>query len=61
MQTLSPAQLAAHIDHTLLKPDASAAQIEKLCAEAREHRFFLRLRQWLVGRPCAAFVWTTAT
>jgi deoxyribose-phosphate aldolase len=38
--TLSPAQLATYIDHTLLKPDASLAQIEKLCAEAREHHFF---------------------
>jgi deoxyribose-phosphate aldolase len=37
---LTPAQLAAFIDHTLLKPDASAAQIEQLCAEAREHKFF---------------------
>jgi deoxyribose-phosphate aldolase len=37
---LTPAQLAAFIDHTLLKPDANAAQIEKLCAEAREHKFF---------------------
>ena len=37
---LSPAQLAAFIDHTLLKPDASLAQIEQLCAEAREHHFF---------------------
>jgi deoxyribose-phosphate aldolase len=37
---LTPAQLAAHIDHTLLKPDASLAQIEKLCAEAREYKFF---------------------
>ena len=37
---LSAAQLAAYIDHTLLKPDASAAQIEQLCAEAREHHFF---------------------
>jgi deoxyribose-phosphate aldolase len=37
---LTPAQLAAFIDHTLLKPDATAAQIEKLCAEAREHKFF---------------------
>jgi len=36
---LTPAQLAAYIDHTLLKPDASREQIEKLCAEAREHRF----------------------
>jgi deoxyribose-phosphate aldolase len=37
---LSPAQLAAFIDHTLLKPDASLAQIEQLCTEAREHHFF---------------------
>ena len=37
---LTPAQIAAFIDHTLLKPDASAAQIEQLCAEAREHKFF---------------------
>jgi len=36
----SPAELAAYVDHTLLKPDASLAQIEKLCAEAREHHFF---------------------
>lgn len=32
--------LARHIDHTLLKADASARDIEKLCAEAREHGFF---------------------
>jgi deoxyribose-phosphate aldolase len=38
--SFTPAQLAAFIDHTLLKPDASAAQIEQLCAEAREHGFF---------------------
>jgi deoxyribose-phosphate aldolase len=31
--------LASYIDHTLLKPDASLKDIEKLCAEAREHRF----------------------
>ena len=37
---LTAAQLAAYIDHTLLKPDATAAQIEQLCAEAREHKFF---------------------
>jgi len=39
-QILSPAQLAACIDYTLLKADASAGDIEKLCAEAREHKFF---------------------
>lgn len=38
--TLSPAQLAAYIDHTLLKADATAKDIEKLCAEARAHRFY---------------------
>jgi len=38
-QTFSPAQLAAFIDHTLLKADATAADIEKLCAEARENNF----------------------
>src|SRR5690606_18481973 len=39
IQTLTPAELAAYIDHTLLKPDAVARDIEKLCAEAREHNF----------------------
>jgi deoxyribose-phosphate aldolase len=32
--------IARYIDHTLLKPDATQAQIEKLCAEAREYHFF---------------------
>lgn len=36
---LPGAVLAAMIDHTLLKPDATADQIKKLCAEAREHKF----------------------
>ena len=31
--------LAKYIDHTLLKPDATRAQLEKLCREAREHHF----------------------
>lgn len=31
--------LAKFIDHTLLKPEASRAQIEALCAEAAEHNF----------------------
>jgi deoxyribose-phosphate aldolase len=31
--------LAPLIDHTLLKPDASRGDIEKLCSEAREFRF----------------------
>ncbi len=32
--------IARYIDHTNLKPDASKADIERLCAEAREHKFF---------------------
>jgi len=32
-------EIAAAIDHTLLKPDATRAQIETLCREAREHGF----------------------
>ena len=32
-------ELAKYIDHTLLKPDATKAQIETLCAEAVEHHF----------------------
>jgi deoxyribose-phosphate aldolase len=32
-------ELAAYIDHTLLRADATAADIRRLCAEAREHRF----------------------
>ena len=37
---MSPRDLARHIDHTLLKADVSAHDIEKLCAEAREHHFW---------------------
>lgn len=31
--------LAGRIDHTLLKATATQAQVEELCAEAREHKF----------------------
>jgi deoxyribose-phosphate aldolase len=37
---LSKSDLAGMIDHTLLKPDATEAQIEKLCTEAVHHGFF---------------------
>lgn len=39
MNKPSARQLAGMIDHTLLKPDAGIRQVEKICAEAREHRF----------------------
>lgn len=32
--------LASYIDHTLLKPDATEAQIRQLCKEAIENKFF---------------------
>jgi hypothetical protein len=36
---LLPKSIPATIDHTLLKLDATPAQIDNLCAEARVHRF----------------------
>lgn len=33
------AALARYIDHTLLKPEATAAQIDRLCDECLEHNF----------------------
>ena len=33
---ISPAELPKYIDHTLLKADAKPADIEKLCAEAKQ-------------------------
>ncbi len=35
----SPQNLAAVLDHTLLKPDATRMQVLQLCHEAAEHRF----------------------
>src|SRR5437868_2967743 len=35
----SPASLAAVLDHTLLKPEATRAQVIRLCHEASEHGF----------------------
>lgn len=37
---LVPSDLSKFIDHTLLKPEATAEQIDKLCDEAREHNFY---------------------
>lgn len=50
--------LAACIDHTLLKPEGTLAQLEKLCSEAREYQFatvcvngvyVARAAKWLQG------------
>ncbi len=36
---MTPSQLAATIDHTLLKPEAGAAEVSRLVEEAIRHRF----------------------
>jgi len=40
MATLSARDIARRIDHTLFAADATRGDIEKLCAEAKEHFFF---------------------
>ena len=37
--SLTASELAGTIDHTLLKPEATGATVDALCAEAREFRF----------------------
>ncbi|MBI0576398.1 deoxyribose-phosphate aldolase [Neobacillus cucumis] len=37
---MTTVKIAAMIDHTLLKPDATRQQIETLCQEAKEFQFF---------------------
>lgn len=50
MTELSTAELAAMIDHTILAPNASEADVRRLCAEAREHGF---------ASVCANPVWAS--
>jgi deoxyribose-phosphate aldolase len=35
----TPGDLAGYLDHTLLAPGATRVELERLCREAREHRF----------------------
>ena len=37
---LRPADVARYIDHTLLKPEATREQVDKLCEEAAEYGFY---------------------
>jgi len=57
---LTPDKVAKLIDHTLLKPEATAEEIEKLCKEAAQHSFYSvcvnpvwvsKARQLLRGTP----------
>jgi len=36
---MSPAELAARIDHTILKPEATSAEVHRVATEAMQHRF----------------------
>lgn len=38
-EAAGPRRVADFVDHTLLKPEATAGDIDTLCAEARQHRF----------------------
>lgn len=40
LKNLTPEDIAQYIDHTLLKPEATRAQIQKLCEEALVHKFY---------------------
>lgn len=39
MQAVNVNSIAGLIDHTLLRPDATPPEVERLCAEAKEHGF----------------------
>lgn len=39
-KNLSPVDIAQYIDHTLLKPESTRAQVQKLCEEALTHKFY---------------------
>jgi deoxyribose-phosphate aldolase len=43
--------VAGHIDHTLLKPDATPAQITVLCEEAKRHSFKVNALRRPTGHP----------
>ncbi|MFM6928501.1 MAG: deoxyribose-phosphate aldolase [Bdellovibrio sp.] len=49
-------QLNKYIDHTLLKPEAQMAQIEQLCKEARENKFFSVCVNTSYVKSCADFL-----
>ena len=38
-EAVAPANIASYIDHTLLKPEASEADVLKVCSEAVEYKF----------------------
>ncbi|MBI3819888.1 MAG: deoxyribose-phosphate aldolase [Planctomycetes bacterium] len=55
------AHLAARIDHTLLKPDATYTQLDQLCAEARDFHFATVCVNPVNVRRCARLLAGTRT
>ncbi len=53
---VTPEQLAQMIDHTLLKPDATAADVEKLCGEAKRFGFYSVCVNPTNVKQCAALL-----
>lgn len=49
-------EINQYIDHTALKADTTVQQIEKLCAEAREHEFFSVCVNSYYVKKAAAFL-----
>src|SRR5687768_10148375 len=45
---MTSAELASRIDHTILKPEATSAEVQRVVAEAMQHRF---------ASVCVAPVW----
>ena len=58
--TLDAAGVARLIDHTLLKPEATPAQVRELCREARDHGFAAVCVNPLWVRTCAEELGGTA-
>ena len=48
-----PDELASYLDHTLLRPDARAVDVDRLCAEALEHHFATVCVNGIWVRRCA--------
>jgi deoxyribose-phosphate aldolase len=53
-------KLNKYIDHTLLKPEATLGQIEKLCAEAKENEFFAVCINSYYVKKCVALLHGTS-
>lgn len=59
--SISRRELARYIDHTLLKPEATSAQIDRLCAEAQQYQFMAVCVNPVWVERCAAALRGTTT